>query len=120
MDSVGSPPPRLCSGCDRQDTARLESKPVDGVRPQGEYVRLISDGPEGRLAGDFDGNASLVIMQVEFGVLYEPRKIGNHKNLLVLVAADEGQRFCGCWVGEIRDRHARRLDSACGGRSVAS
>ena len=55
------------------------------MRPEGEQVRQLPDGREGRAAKQFDGHTIFEGRQVQLDRLGESREVGHHQQYLVLV-----------------------------------
>ncbi len=61
------------------------------MRSESEQVGQISYLWKRRAAKELDQRRTLVLREIEFDVLYEARKIGDHQYLLALIRADERQ-----------------------------
>ncbi len=72
---------------DRRHGARLHREPVEGVRAEGQEVRVVADHGHLVAAEKLDGDEALPRRQVQLDRLQEAGKVGDAEDLLRLVAA---------------------------------
>src|SRR5262245_13173441 len=75
------------------DLGRLQLEPEKGVRPEAERIRMIADRWKHRATEQLDRHRAPGGRKIQLDMLYKPRKIGDDQNLLIVVAADEGQNL---------------------------
>ena len=87
--------------------AGLKFQPEKTVRSEGEAIRLALDGREIHVAEHFDRNHAFELRQIEIHRLREARKIGDAKNLFIVVICADTPALCDSRDREIRCRRAR-------------